>query len=471
MMRKPVDPPRPDGHPSQEGTSSEALIPFWDFQRELIIDPARMILVDWARGNGKSFCIAGKIVLDSFDNEAIGKPSDWLIVSATREQAKEALEKCQDFARAVYAIAEHLEIIEEEGTTPDGKERYTRFLLRLGNRTKVMAISASPKAVRGYTSNIWWDEAAFFDDDQEMYESLKHCTRGKLKMLISSTPWGGSDRRFYELLHDETIINGQPLWSKHICDIYQAVAGGRPYDIEMERASSKPDKWAREMELQWIDDSTSWFSSSLLDKSEDDRASVDGSGYRGGNCYLGNDIGLRGDKWVAWVLEDQSGEMVTVEVATLDRLAQEDFDEHDLVIARLFKKYRIVRMCIDQTGMGERSTQKYQKLYGNSRVEGVVFNANNKGAIAVLTKELMEERRLLLPKNQSAIRADLRTLKKTVSASGNVRFAAERTAEGHGDYYSALSLAANAAITPFVPIEFKAHGREQREEEFAGYQF
>jgi phage FluMu gp28-like protein len=448
--------------------SKEPLIPFWDFQRELIVDPARMILVDWARGNGKSFCIAGKIVLDSFGNEAVGKPSDWLIVSATREQAKEALEKCQDFARAVYAIAEHLEIIEEEGTTPDGKERYTRFLLRLGNRTKVMAISASPKAVRGYTSNIWWDEAAFFDDDQEMYESLKHCTRGKLKMLISSTPWGGADRRFYELLHDETIINGQPLWSKHICDIYQAVAGGRPYDIEMERASSKPDKWAREMELQWIDDATSWFSSVLLDKSEDDRASVDGSGYRGGNAYLGNDIGLRGDKWVAWILEDQAGEMITVEVVGLDR---SNFKDHDAVIDRLFRQYKIRRMCIDQGGMGERSTEHYQQLYGSTRVEGVIFNVNNKGAMAVLTKELMEERRLLLPKNQSAIRADLRTLKKTVSASGNVRFAAERTAGGHADYYSALSLAANAAITPYVPIEFKAHGREQREEELAGWQF
>jgi phage FluMu gp28-like protein len=427
-----------------------------------------MILVDWARGNGKSFCIAIKIILTAFDLEAKGTPSDWLIVSATREQAKEALEKCQDFARAIYAIAEHLEIIETEETTPDGKERYTRFLLRLGNRTKLMAISASPKAVRGYTANIWWDEAAFFDDDQEMYEGLKHCTRGKLRFFVSSTPWGGSDRRFYELLHDQTIINGQPLWSKHICDIYQAVAGGRPYDIEVERASSKPDKWAREMELQWIDDSTSWFSSLLLDKSEDDRASVDGSGYRGGNAYLGNDIGLRGDKWVAWVLEDQAGEMVTVEVVGLER---SNFADHDRVIDRLFRQYKIRRMCIDQTGMGERSTQHYQNIYGSSRVEGVVFNVNNKGAMAVLTKELMEERRLLMPKNQSAIRADLRTFKKTVSASGNIRFAAERTADGHGDYGSALMLAANAAITPFMPIEFKAAGREQREEELVGWQF
>ncbi len=460
-------------HPAMELLSkrdsfTEPLIPFWDFQRELINDPAQRIVVCWARGNGKSFCIAVKIVLDAFWNEAIGKPSDWLIVSATKEQARDLLEKCQDFMRVIYALSKHAGITEEETTTPDGKERYTQYVLRLGRRTKITALAASPKVVRGKTCNIAWDEAAFSDEDQEMYEALKHCTRGVYKFIASSTPWGGADRRFHELLHDGTIINGQPLWSKHICDIYQAVAGGRPYDLETERASSKPDKWAREMELQWIDDATSWFSSSLLDKCEDDRATVDGSNYRGGNCYLGNDIGLRGDKWVAWVLEDQAGDLVTVEVMGLDR---SNFKDHDAAIDRLFRQYKIRRMCIDQGGMGERSTQHYQELYGTTRVEGVLFNVNNKGAMAVLTKELMEERRLLLPKNQSTIRADLRTLKKTVSASGNVRFAAERTAGGHADYYSALSLAANAAITPYVPIEFKAHGREQREEEFAGWNF
>jgi phage FluMu gp28-like protein len=132
--------------------TQEALIPFWSFQRELIADPARLVLVNWARGNGKSFVIAAKIVLEAFDNEARKKPSDWLIVSATKEQAKEALEKAKDFTRAIYAIAEEMEILEESVTTPDGKERYTLYRLLVGKRTKMLAMSGSPRAVSSTTT-------------------------------------------------------------------------------------------------------------------------------------------------------------------------------------------------------------------------------------------------------------------------------------------------------------------------------
>jgi phage FluMu gp28-like protein len=447
--------------------TQEALIPFWSFQRELIADPARLVLVNWARGNGKSFVIAAKIVLEAFDNEARKKPSDWLIVSATKEQAKEALEKAKDFTRAIYAIAEEMEILEESVTTPDGKERYTLYRLLVGKRTKMLAMSGSPRAVRGYTANVWWDEACFFDDDQEMYEALKHCTRGQLKMFVSSTPFGDETKRFHELLFDETIVRGQPLWSKHICDIYQAVEQGRPYDIETERASSKPDKWAREMELQWIDDTTTWFTAELLDSCEDDRASTHGIGYQGGDCYLGNDIGLRGDRWVAWVVEDMGGGIfATREVVAK---AKSKFKEHDIEIARLFDRYRIRRMAIDQGGMGERSTEQYQDTYGLTRVEGVIFNINNKGAMAVLGKELMEDRRLLLPKDEPAIRKDLRKLQKTTSAAGNVRFQADRDKDGHADYCWAMLLACNAAVTPVVAIEYRSSGVRGSVSEMDGY--
>ena len=63
------------------------LIPFWNFQEALLQDTARMILICWARGNGKSFCLAAKIVMCVFRDEARGKPSDWIIASATREQS------------------------------------------------------------------------------------------------------------------------------------------------------------------------------------------------------------------------------------------------------------------------------------------------------------------------------------------------------------------------------------------------
>jgi phage FluMu gp28-like protein len=421
----------------------------------------------WARGNGKSMAAALKIVLDVFDNEAIGKPSNWLIVSASADQAKESLRLVEAWARVIYAIATEVKIIETEVEfkTPDGLERYTRYEIRLGNGTRIMAVSASPQAIRGYTCNIWWDEACFFDRDHDMWQSLQHCTRGRLKIIVTSTPIGGDEKKFHQIIHDETMVRGEPLWSKHICDIYRAVFEGRPYDLEMEKAAADSDAWAQEMELQWIDGKSTWFDAPLLTACEDVRASISGHGYEGGKCYLGNDIGLRGDKWAAWVLEDVSGTMVTREVVVLDK---SKFTDHDREIAKLFAKYKIMRMAIDQGGMGERSTEHYQNLYGMSRVEGVLFNVENKGSMAVLGKELMQDRRLLIPKDPD-IRRDLRKLQKVTSTAGAVRFNAARDAGGHADRCWAMLLACNAAITPVVAIEYRSSGVRGSVSEMDGY--
>ena len=432
-------------------------VTFWKFQKDFLNDSGRFIAVLWARGNGKSMIAALKIVLAVFDNEVEKKPSNWLIVSASADQAKEALRLVEAWARVVYAIAAEVKIIETEVEfkTPNGLERYTRYELRLGNGTRVMAVSASPQAIRGYTCNIWWDEACFFREDHDMWQALQHCTRGRLKIIVTSTPVGGDEKKFHQIIHDQTIVRGELLWSKHICDIYKAVVEGRAYDVEMEMAAADSDAWAQEMELQWIDSKSTWFSAALLTACEDPRASTLGHGYEGGKCYLGNDIGLRGDKWAAWVLEDVSGTYVTREVVVLDK---SKFKDHDVEIAKLFAKYKIVRMAIDQGGMGERSTEHYQDLYGASRVEGVLFNVENKGAMAVLGKELMEDRRLLLPAHEPDIRRDLRKLQKVVSTAGAVRFNADRDAGGHADRCWAMLLACNAAITPTTPIEFASSG-------------
>lgn len=449
--------------------TNHLLADLWQFQKDFINDPGRFVAVMWGRGNGKSKMTALKLVLEVLDNENNSKPSNWLIVSASADQAKEALRLVESWSRAIYAIAvkDGIIEIEVEFKTPQGLERYTRYELRLGNGTRVMAVSASPQAIRGYTCNIWWDESCFFRDDHDMWQSLQHCTRGRLKIIVTSTPIGGDEKKFHQIIHDETIVRGQKLWSKHICDIYRAIAEGRPYDLEMERAAADPDAWAQEMELQWIDGRSTWFSAALLTACEDTRASISGHGYEAGKCYLGNDIGLRGDKWAAWVLEDVSGTMVTREVVVLDRST---FEDHDREIAKLFNKYNIMRMCIDQGGMGERSTEQYQRVYG-SRVEGVIFNVENKGAMAVLGKELMEDRRLLLPPQQSDIRRDLRKLQKVVSAAGAIRFNADKDAGGHADRCWAMLLACNAAITPVTPIEYQSSSYRESYYEMADFTY
>jgi phage FluMu gp28-like protein len=428
----------------------------WQFQRGLLEDPARFIAVMWARGNGKSKITALKIILDILWNETKNTPSDWLIISANADQAKEALRLVESWARVIYAIAAKVKIISQEVElrTPEGLERYTRYELRIGSRSKVMALCASPRAVRGYTCNAWWDEACFFDEDHEMWQAVQHVTRGRLRVIVSSTPIGGPEKKFYDIINSQVMVRGKKLWSQHVCDIYEACKQGRGliYDLETEEAASESDAWATEMMLQWIDPKSTWFEMELLDNCKDVRASADGEfEYAGGRCYVGNDIGRRGDRWVAWVVEDVSGTFITREVSVLDNAK---YKKHDAEIARLFAKYNVMRLCMDQTGIGDRSTEEMIDIYG-SRVEGVNFNANNKEDMATLAKKTMKERRLLLPMKSPEIIQDIRRLQKTVSTAGAVRFNAVRDKFGHADRAWAMMLALNAAVTPVIEIEVR----------------
>jgi phage FluMu gp28-like protein len=437
----------------------------------------------WCRGGGKSKLTALKIVLDAFQADIDKKPSDWLIVSATSGQAKEALTHVAGWAQLFYAIAAKIEIIETEieFRTEDGKERYTLYEIRLGKNIRIKALSASPSAIRGYTANIWWDEACFFQNDHDMWAALQHCTRGYLKMFVTSTPIGGPERKFHQIVHDKTEIDGMLLWSHHVCDIYRAVAEGRPYDIATQKALAKdPYRFAQEMLLHWLDGEQTWFKQELIAACEDSRASSIGHGYTPhSRCFIGNDVGLRGDRWVAWTLETTedfglhiidrpdgqkesyyTGELITREVVVLGRST---FAEHDREMARLFKKYSPIRMCIDSGGMGEKPTEDYQRLYG-LRVEGVLFNVDNKGAMAMLGLEMMTDRRVLLPSDHPEIGMDFRKLQRSVSAAGNVRFVAERDSSGHADMCWAFLLALNAACMPTTQIKIVSSGESVQEQ-------
>jgi len=80
-----------------------------------------------------------------------------------------------------------------------------------------------------------------------------------------------------------------------------------------------------------------------------------------------------------------------------------------------------------------------------------------KEELAYPVRGAMEDRNLRIPYDPR-IRADLRQLTKSVSAAGNVRFTAERSADGHADHFWALALARHAAAQPAAPIEYQSTG-------------
>ncbi len=103
------------------------------------------------------------------------------------------------------------------------------------------------------------------------------------------------------------------------------------------------------------------------------------------------------------------------------------------------------RCCIDQSGVGMMLAERLQKKYG-ARVEPVQFTAPVKERLAPLVKRHFEERLVRIP-DQRDVRADLNAVKRSVTASGNVRYDAERTEHGHADRFWALALALEAAAS------------------------
>lgn len=178
----------------------------------------------------------------------------------------------------------------------------------------------------------------------------------------------------------------------------------------------------------------------LITSCEDARAG-DPDGYQGGPCYVGVDIGLRNDLWVCQVLEEVGDVLWDRERIELKR---QKFADHDAALDEVMRRYRVARVCKDQTGMGEKPVEDAKSRYGESRVEGVLFTPGNKLILATAGKERFEDRTVRIREGDVKFRSDLHKLRKVASATGAPRFVAERD-DDHADRTWALFLAINAA--------------------------
>ena len=175
----------------------------------------------------------------------------------------------------------------------------------------------------------------------------------------------------------------------------------------------------------------------------------------GGACFVGMDIAARNDLFVIWVAEQVGDVLWTREI--IERRGA-SFAEQDALLDDVFRRYRVIRACIDQTGMGEKPVQDAQRRHGSLRVEGVLFTGPNKLTLATQGKEAFEDRKIRIPEGNNALRADLHKLQKVTSATGAPRFVADSDSAGHADRTWACFLAINAAATPPAPIEFESSG-------------
>lgn len=443
--------------PFEKGGLGGILYPY---QRRWLADPARYKIGMFSRQTGKTFATTLEIILDCLDAESHGQKRRWVILSRGERQAKEAMEEgCK---RHLQALQIAFEALEKDW---DAHTKALEIILPGGSR--ITALPANPDTARGFSASVLLDEFAFHADSHKIWQALFPVISAGHQLRVVSTP-NGKGNKFYELMTDQEL---DKIWSRHIVDIHHAVADGLPRDIaELKAGIADDDAWAQEYELHWLDEASAWLSYDLINRCEDDGATLVSPlipPERGtARAYLGVDIGARHDLFVIWVLEAAGDVLWTREVVAKQRIS---FAEQDELLADCFHRYRVSRCCIDQTGLGEKPVEDAQRRHGASYVEGVLFTATMKQHLATIAKDAFEDRKVRIPKGVRAIRDDLHKLQKVTSPTGAPRFIADRDADGHADRAWALFLALYAASA--LPETFAYHPIPRRASRIAPHRF
>lgn len=433
---------------SAESTARTApALPLYPYQQRWIADRSRFKIGMFARQSGKTFATTLEIVDDCFEAEARGGRTRWVILSRGARQAEEAMDEGVKLHAAAYGMA--FESLEEEIVLSDGKTKVKALEVVFPGGSRITALPANPDTARGFSANVFLDEFAFHRDSRAIWRALFPVISNGYRIVVTSTP-NGKGNKFHDL-----ITGKDDEWSRHIVDIYRAVADGLPRNVQQLRAALKDeDAWAQEFELKFLDEALAWLSYELISAVEHPDAGRPEL-YAGGNCFAGVDIGRRKNLFVLWIDEEVGDVLWNRERI---ELRNRTFAEQDAALDGAFVRYRILRVCMDQTGMGEKPVEDAQRRHGTLRVEGVLMTPTNMLRLATIGKERFEDRRLRIPEGQPELRADLHKLKKIAGPTGVPRFVAENDDDDHADRTWACFLSAAAAAGPRVPIEHRATG-------------
>ena len=433
----------------------QAAVPLYKYQQDWLLDRSRFKIGMFARQTGKTFTTTLEIIDRCFAADIEGHKERWVILSRGERQAREAIREGVVPHAKAYGMALEAQEFDWKGE----EATYKALEVTLPHGSRITALPANPDTARGFSANVFLDEFAFHKDSKLIWGALFPVISNGWDIRVTSTP-NGKGNKFYELM-----TGSDKLWSRHKVDIYQAVEDGLPRNIEELRIGlSDDDIFAQEYELKWLDEASAWLSYDLIFNAEDEKAGKP-EAYEGNVCFVGRDIGRRNDLHVIWVWE-KIGDVYWAREIVVQKRAT--FKEMDAAFDDVMSRYKVGRVCIDQTGMGEKVVEDAALKYG-SVIEGVLFTAPNKLVLANTGKNKFEDRKVRIPEGDLALRADLHKIRKLTSATGAPRFVAERD-DDHADRTWAAFLGLHAADEPAYSYAYKTakdFGDEEDDEERA----
>jgi phage FluMu gp28-like protein len=419
-----------------------------DYQLPFLLSKDRQETILWTRQGGKTTSIGVKL----FKRRVRRPGSQATITGPGLRQAKLVLEKLSDVLGKMDPVAYKAWV-----------EKVLRTTIRLRNRSRLKAFPFSLEKLRGETSDdVDVEEAAFIKECEELVQGTltpQMATRWNLgaQIILNSTPWGRGF--YYKTLNDPSVSK---FWTPFITDWRQAVKAGLITQefIDLQRQQLDPDRFSREYECKFTEDTGRWLSQELI------TACVDSSivepwrfedTFDGLEFYMGLDVGQEVDNAALSVVE-KVGETRFLRYSHIFPLGTryDVIASHAKVLADRWQS--TVRFFVDATN--ERAlAETLRSQIENVEVEGVALSLQSKQRYASFLKQLMGKKLFRYYFDPEVI-ADLaieqfeELLGKSAEAEGNIRyFHAPGT---HDDRFWSICLAVAASMEvetePFLVV-------------------
>lgn len=461
---------------------------FFPYQKRWLLDKSKVKIFEKSRRIGGTWVQSFEDVVDCIEQPGLKV----FFSSADMTAAGEYIDYCENWITKLNALAKLLAEIDngevEECEFADEDKGIKSKVIEFNNGSKIYVLSSNPKAFRSKGGKIVWDEAAHHDNDMKMWAAAKPAAMWGYSIRILSTH-NGVNSLFYQLI--QKVLKGEINYSVHRVPIQLAVEEGvadricgrkltkkeREEWLENEHRGCMTEAiWQEEYCCNPQDESKAMLSYDLIHSCEQE--GILGLEQAKGNLYLGCDVARHRHLFVIYVMEDFGGSLVTRAVEAIQNRKWSYLKQR---LYRYLALPNLVRACIDRTGCGDQYTEEAIEMFGSVKVEGVLFTGTVKADLALTLLRAFEDQKIVLPKNPKFSDIDGReddkqlesfhSVRKIVTPSGNVRYDAQSTDKGHGDFFWAAALCNHAKVAgEGGPVFVKTANPFSRESmNFGGY--
>lgn len=442
------------------------------YQARWVKDRALMKIMEKSRRIGISYASSYEDV-----QRHAGKDNRLQTWVSSRDEltAQQYVRDCMGFARILHAAASDLG--EQILRTEDGRQTSCHTIEFAGGQP-IHSLSSNPDAFAGRGGYVKLDEYALRRDPAAVYAIAGPTIDWGGRLAIISTHRGSANH--FNTLIREIHEKGNPKgFSHHKVTLQDALDQGFLYKLqsklpegdprlEMDEADYYDYQRSRALDEETFlqeymcvpaDDASAFLPWALLDACVyPANAAWEYSLEQARACtnplYAGLDIGRKQDLTAFTLLEKVGGIWLTRKRIDLQKTT---FSSQESILYPWIACAS--RTCIDATGLGMQFAERAAERHGRYRVESVTFTGPVKEKLAYPLRAAFEDVAIRIPFGDDALLADLRKVRKTTTAAGNVRFEADSSDDNHADRFWSLALAIAAGsshTTPAVPARLSA---------------